>query len=1667
MSHSKQHIDACDFSPICLASIEYIEVLNLSDKDELHIFSVASESAHFHASFKHTVLPPRANLSIPVVFLAKVLGPAETSLVIQTNLGGFIYQVSGVGVPNQYAVEPLVGVKVLVQHWYSAPITLYNPTSDTLVVKEVFTSGGFLHLSLPGSVGTPVDNRRLWELTPYQRKQIINLDFQAANAGKYQGFIYIKTDRDMLIVHVEVTVVKSALQLTVDELDFGTLTALQHRHSATDLTAPLTRSVTLTLLNGHAHAVHVHELTLSALQNDPNIAAKIDLKIDFHGPMDLAPLTSRDIGTVTFAAKVDGVYRGKLAVKTNDTAQARIELPFKARVIGGHVIPELASTTFPISVKGPPFSAVVQPIQLTNKLATPFTVLTAELNDPLFRITHLTPVSSVPVNSTWSGVTVSFTANSTQSHRSELILRTNITTLHVPLTSYSGRLHCAVTGAALPRLVSFGVVSVGESAHKTLTLHNPNPVAIAVLQINSDLAGLAVTLDHVTDTHGDTQHLSRVLSSGPRAKGELKEPLFSIESNSTAQLSVALSPHQEELREGRMHIRTSHETLRLNVSYHALHGSLRIEPHSLTFDEPAFPGLRLHHSIMAHNSFARAINISHMHANDPRFIPVVEKRVVQPNVMTKIGYLTFDPALAPHHYMLHTSTATSDALTSEELEARQSLDAMWQHVLDEHSEQITAQLTVHTDVAVTPVLAVHASLTRPSILHSTTLDYGLTQLHTQRTQYIVLHNPSDQPVHVQLLPLTGAVSWWRRVQAWLWQQEAEFYYPAECTTTALLAPHRQVKLGPLIYVPHHLGVDEITVTVRNNLTVYEQIKVIGQGGSGHLTLHQGHGHSAAVTPATAVVLHLDTKQLARCARGSTSGINVTHSFQLVNDGTLPLKVDALGIDADTCETEDFKLHNCKPFSLSPTQTHNLTVTFTPDFSAATVRRDLVLFTDHGTYSFPLVAHMPPAEVQLCAEVQAPHSAQVAHTARTLFIAFCFCMFVFFVVIIVQEYRYQPQGPRYSDKSVPEDIEQDTKRPTPVTTPTAPAHLAHPTPTPTTPKSPSKHTRDRRETLPEPALTLPSMTLESSHVTPASTPLTTTSASPKKAAVTLNTSAANTNTASTANKSRGRSNSKGQRGKIDPQAPFTITTAVPVTPTTEHKPKPAKTRAHTAPDTAASADVTPVTHTSHLTTLITPVTAAVTSSVTSHSTVANTTLTPVTHTSHLTTLTTPVTAPVTSHTPEVPVPHNTTLTAVTPLTPAPTVTPVTTTLTALATDKPAARPATEDRPPRTKNVKPPSNNVPPYHRGPKRSPKSWVRKDEKQNAEAKQSATESPVPAVDAVKSEEHTDTADRSNNSTTIAKKEYVKTLYKPAPRVTGVKTPSPSHSPDTSSTRSEGKAVRKSPLPVSPILTTTPLSAPSLESAASEFSYLEHYYPEIEGTELVYNSIAALTGTSATNTAATFNTNLAAPAPSSPHNRSTVRDPFSFGALDQRIHTAQSRAHPPPHGTIGSVKPRAFDPWDRPILFDLDGDSSQHVVSHSPPTTQYTSPHSPPSDTWTDTQHTSPSLFTALPPLFAAPSQHSFFSSPTFPRVSKSSDDVITPPRPDPAVNPLSTSVSSLTAYNPFNGGSLFAMSESPFTPFAPYPHTSSFGSFNLQNLSQLRNGDSTHEPHPAADDA
>lgn len=44
------------------------------------------------------------------------------------------------------------------------------------------------------------------------------------------------------------------------------------------------------------------------------------------------------------------------------------------------------------------------------------------------------------------------------------------------------------------------------------------------------------------------------------------------------------------------------------------------------------------------------------------------------------------------------------------------------------------------------------------------------------------------------------------------------------------------------------------------------------------------------------------------------------------------------------EHDDFRVENCDSVVIQPTERYNLTISFTPDFSAATVRRDLLLYT---------------------------------------------------------------------------------------------------------------------------------------------------------------------------------------------------------------------------------------------------------------------------------------------------------------------------------------------------------------------------------------------------------------------------------------------------------------------------------------------------------------------------------------------------------------------------------------------------------------------------------------------------------------------------------------------------------------------------------------------------
>ena len=103
----------------------------------------------------------------------------------------FDYQVRAVGTPNPYRLKPLVGVRMPLNSSYSPLIQLHNPHSEPIQVLEMYSSGGDLHLELPG--GETEGPQTLWQIPPYQTKSVMKANFVARLENNHTAYIrYIK-----------------------------------------------------------------------------------------------------------------------------------------------------------------------------------------------------------------------------------------------------------------------------------------------------------------------------------------------------------------------------------------------------------------------------------------------------------------------------------------------------------------------------------------------------------------------------------------------------------------------------------------------------------------------------------------------------------------------------------------------------------------------------------------------------------------------------------------------------------------------------------------------------------------------------------------------------------------------------------------------------------------------------------------------------------------------------------------------------------------------------------------------------------------------------------------------------------------------------------------------------------------------------------------------------------------------------------------------------------------------------------------------------------------------------------------------------------------------------------------------------------------------------------
>ena len=69
----------------------------------------------------------------------------------------------------------------------------------------------------------------MWQIAPRSEKEIIQLSFRGAQPGRFQGYVHVKTDRENMVLPVELHVLRGGLHATPPEVDFGILTSFDER----------------------------------------------------------------------------------------------------------------------------------------------------------------------------------------------------------------------------------------------------------------------------------------------------------------------------------------------------------------------------------------------------------------------------------------------------------------------------------------------------------------------------------------------------------------------------------------------------------------------------------------------------------------------------------------------------------------------------------------------------------------------------------------------------------------------------------------------------------------------------------------------------------------------------------------------------------------------------------------------------------------------------------------------------------------------------------------------------------------------------------------------------------------------------------------------------------------------------------------------------------------------------------------------------------------------------------------------------------------------------------------------------------------------------------------------------------------------------------------------
>ncbi|MGH0159466.1 UNVERIFIED_CONTAM: hypothetical protein FKN15_074191 [Acipenser sinensis] len=796
--------------PVGMPKMEKVYLHNPSSEETIILVSISATTSHFHASFfQNRIIPPGGNTSFDVVFLARVVGNVENTLFINTSHHGvFTYQVFGVGIPNPYRLRPFIGARVPVNSSFSPLINIHNPHSEPLQ-----------------------------EIPPFETKGVMRASFSSRDADNHTAFIRIKTnasdDAEFIILPVEV-------EVTTDQ----------------------PKVLNLHLLNSGTKDVPI----TSVRPTPSNEAITIDFK-----PITLKAGESKytKVASISFdasKAKRSAQFSGKITVKAKEKSYSKLEIPYQADVLEGYLGFDHTATLF--HIRDSPTDPVERAVYLTNTFNFAIRIHNVSLPEEaksMFSVLNFSAPILVPPHESRYIFSLHFTPARPSIHiDSNILLITNASKFHLPPFVLPPSLE--------ERFLDFSVLSVTESSSILFAVINSNPIELAVKSWH--VIGDSLTIELLKSDKGNkTTVLDRIQQLQNSTLSD--QTTVILASGYYAVFRVTLTAKElEGTYDGAIQITTDYEILTVPVKAVVAVGTLTSSPKHIVLPT-SFPGKVVHQSFNIQSSFSQKVKLQHIRSvtEDVRFYYKrlkSNKDDLEPRRKSKVANIYFDarlqcgdhcyaglPFLSKGESKPHGLVMQQD-LWDADMDLHQTFHKRWRELKENSGHEAHAVFEVDTDLQKNVDARVTAQMIWPSIINTPRqIMFPLTNTNSSSGEEVVLSNPADVPVFVQVLPLSlypspSAVAEQlaqrlnlgkftnldpktlqfqvHRNQTSSVKSSSGFVEgPSRPSVYNMILQPGEMKSFTVKFTPLHNKTVSAFIIVRNNLTVLDSVVVRGQG----------------------------------------------------------------------------------------------------------------------------------------------------------------------------------------------------------------------------------------------------------------------------------------------------------------------------------------------------------------------------------------------------------------------------------------------------------------------------------------------------------------------------------------------------------------------------------------------------------------------------------------------------------------------------------------------------------------------------------------------------------------------------------------------------------------------------------------------------------------------